>query len=727
MAKLDALLVLFFLLALLWFLARRVQKSVSSTETEFLNSVFFGLGAVSFAAFWKGFSITGPTFFDNLLLGLVLVSGTVLVFKNSSILLSHFRSFKKNQIAGLRHIIIQQKILSLIQRAPNLETLLQKAVRILVRNLHYEWGAVWQQDFMSREFLFSGYFGLGTSELQKLNQTDFENWVADVAKSYRKVQSFSLSSENLTPEILWVYSPQSSRRSLHLTCVPLKFKEKIIGAIILAGQNKPEGVSETFLSSSGEILGEAIEHFLVCGRNKKRREYLAALEQISRLVTREPEIETQFMLLVRALKRIIDFHYLSLSILDASGKNFIRYAVGTSGNLLLEKGVNRPVCGMDLEAACSKGEAQIQRDLRGNTTFLEEELLKLCGCNCRLLLPLKGNGKVNGILSLGHKNRDFYNQTEIKWLKPVTAVLGLWLKNKAFQQEFKTWRRNLATTSEISQEVFSGNQLLETMQNLVQRLTSEMKFSLGKIWLLSKDRQHLNLCSLSRIRHGSLNSTEEKVSDLSQLPWHRLALESRKTMLVNQDDPESFMDKSEARVSLSENLSSALLVPLVAENQVLGLLALGEERSWQRRPISYEELTFVSQLAGELALSLKNKALEHKEEKWHKRLAQEAVDERLKGVTEWAKAFLELKFDINNPLTTIVGATELLKMQKNLPAQAEKYINLIEKGSGKLQKKLEQFMAYNQELSGSPEKEQVWEIQADEPVPEEALPMENIK
>jgi signal transduction histidine kinase len=67
--------------------------------------------------------------------------------------------------------------------------------------------------------------------------------------------------------------------------------------------------------------------------------------------------------------------------------------------------------------------------------------------------------------------------------------------------------------------------------------------------------------------------------------------------------------------------------------------------------------------------------------------------DKLDGRTHPFPFWSDLKFEVSNPLTTILGSAELLRLKEgNISPENDKYIRNIEKGADRIQKVLEDFL-----------------------------------
>jgi hypothetical protein len=165
---------------------------------------------------------------------------------------------------------------------------------------------------------------------------------------------------------------------------------------------------------------------------------------------------------------------------------------------------------------------------------------------------------------------------------------------------------------------------------------------------------------------------------LEALPWHRLALEIKKPMLINQDDPESTISREESSLFLAPNLKSALLMPLVHQDQSFGLISLGEMRSWERRPFRKKEIDFMEKIGEQVNFVRKQSQ------------SREFYDPRPRACFD--PGISQLGLEVNNSLTSIIGSLELLNLKKNLTEEkSERYLKIIEKGAWRIKENMEKY------------------------------------
>jgi K+-sensing histidine kinase KdpD len=117
-------------------------------------------------------------------------------------------------------------------------------------------------------------------------------------------------------------------------------------------------------------------------------------------------------------------------------------------------------------------------------------------------------------------------------------------------------------------------------------------------------------------------------------------------------------------------------------------------RNWERQPLTEEETAFIKHTANQVSLALKKGLLLRSNERMREKL--KIFEERKYEVGAWtdlSPSLSDLSYQVSNPLTSILGSAELLRLKEpNLSPDNFKYIQNIEKGADRLQKVVEKFV-----------------------------------
>ena len=611
---------------------------------------------------------------------------------------SAFSGIRETAASRLRQLICTKAVLSILNHHKDLDAIFKHSLPCVMNVMRYKMGVIFKPTFRSSEMILVTHWGITAKNLSSLYNLYSTNPLYQEAAKSKEVTS---SSDVLSlPEHGTLFFPEDNVSSF--ACVPIKFCGKILGLIGIYDSRPNRFVYQEiqFLTSLGESLGLAAKQILTSERNKKRRDYISCVENISKVAQEDDTLEEAFPQVTAELKKIIDFDYISLAITDRSGQNMKRISRGSSGGLLLEKRTSIPTADTAVGKVAKSGEAFIEEDIRSSCSFTADQnhtddgLLKACGIRSSLVLPLWFRRSVCGALSLGHLRPGFYSPNDVKWLKPFSQQLALLIQEKKLLEKLKGEERLSLLLSDWAQKLVQDEDIKAVLDKVASSLTEELPKSFVRISLLNRQRDHLVSHALHQIRKQGMNLRKMEKFPLQDLPWHRLTLEAKRPMLVNQDDPESLMPDKEAKLILDGGVKSALLVPMIINGEAAGVISLGEMRNFERQPITQQETTFVRHISSQLSLALKKGLLLRSNERMKKELQEFGEKKnRLHGGTHPFPFWSDLKFEVSNPLTTILGSAELLRLKEcNISPENFKYIRNIEKGADRIQKVLEGFL-----------------------------------
>ncbi|MDH4222484.1 MAG: GAF domain-containing protein [candidate division Zixibacteria bacterium] len=606
-------------------------------------------------------------------IGLYL-SGSILILQGLRKWVSHLSRGKKISIRRLKELACLKQLQSLSQDNQNLEKNLKDGFDKVMRYMGYKKGVLFHATFNSPEFFLFSHFNLTPEELQRFYTLNLNEGFYNDALKTREIVSINQFKD--TDEWYKLFAGENEIASF--ACVPLRYANKSFGLLCIYDSEPERFVFEEiqFLTCLRDSFGLMIEQSLLMQKSRARKESLQTADQICSRILESKNLEEDLTYLAQNLKKVIEFDYISLSLVEGSGKNVKKLSLGLGENLLLDKNTNMPVYGTSIGWVLDSAEPMIENDitLKG---YYEDNLSKIMGIRSKIIHPLKIKGKVIATLTLGSKNPHYYNSKSIKKVSLFPTLLTLYLQKKNLKDSLQEEKEYFRTFYTHLMEFLKWKDFKGYLHNLVEDLTRVLPVSFCRISFLDPDKRNLELLSGYKRREGIFFSTESS-QPLEVLPWHRMTLETRKPMLINQDDPESMMSKEEASLFLAPNLKSAILLPLVQDGENLGVVALGEMRSWERRPFKRKEIDFLEKISRQISF---------------------ARTESLSGdypesssVQELDQKISRLGLEVNNSLTSIIGSLELLNLKKNLTVdKTERYLKIIEKGALRIKENMESF------------------------------------
>ena len=602
-----------------------------------------------------------------------LLTGGIFLISGLWRWLSFGKKFHSDSQATQKRLSCIRALSTKLENTSNLDEVLKEGFTQIMSIMGYKKGVLFKNSFRSKDFSLLAYWQIAPEDIGFLSPLPSNNIFYKEATTTKQVVSYD--EITLLPEYNTIISEEDNIGSF--ACVPIKSKGKILGLLGLYDEDPKRFAYEEslFLSAWGKLLGGIAEETLVAGRNKSRRDYLTIAEEINQLICSDIKIEKAFPKIAELLKRVIDFDYISLAITDSSGKNMSRISLGAGGNLLLSRERSIPTDGTLVEKVNRTGEPLIEEDI-GKRNYFEDSLLKASGIRSRMVLPLDHQGA----LILGSIPAGSYLPEDAKWLKLICSQLSLLLLKQNLNENLAKKEKQIQKLYQLSSRAKKEDALSDLLNFAVETITCELPASFCRLSLLDQSENILNSLALHKIRKEGIDLKEQKRFSLSDLPWHRLALEERRPLMVNQEDPESMMPKEEASLILNDNICSAILVPVISEQKPVGIISVGEMRNWDRRPFGKEEIDFVETFASQLGLVLKTALSSSMRKEEFKELDYSNPNR-----------FWELSLHINNYLSCVIGSAELLRKKKNLDEKERHYLEIIERNGEKIKRALEDF------------------------------------
>ncbi len=648
-----------------------------------LATGFFLLFLGAFSSFILPLTDISLPFNSNLKAGAetgIYLLGGILILSGLKSWFSHLSRTKSVSTRRLKRLACLKQIQSLSQNNQELEMNLKEALSKVMHFMGYQKGVLYRSTFNSPEMFLLSHFNLTPEELLQFYGLNLSEGFYNDALKTREIVSIN-HFKGLTE---WQKLFPDGEKICSFACVPLKYSSKVFGLLCIYDSDPERFIFEEaqFLTSLKDTFGLMIEQSLLLEKARSNQKRLETADEISKVVLESKNFEEDLPSLAHNLRKVFEFDYLSLSLVEGSGKNVKKFSLGLGENILLDKNANLPVYGTSVGWVIDSGEPLIESEVESKG-YYEDNLSKLLGVRSKIVLPLKIKDNIVGTLSLGSKNPNLYNAKSIKKLSLFSSLFSLYLQRKKLKDSINQEQEYFQTFSAHLLEFLNHGDLKGYLDGLSENLTQILPVSFCRISFLNPEKNNLELFS-SYKRREDISFLPLSSQPLEALPWHRLALEIKKPMLINQDDPESTISREESTLFLTPNLKSALLLPLVHKDQSVGLVSLGEMRSWERRPFRKKEIDFVEKIGEQISFVRKES------------LSRGFYDPKPRTYLD--PSISQFGLEVNNSLTSIIGSLELLNLKKNLTEEkSERYLKIIEKGAWRIKENMEKF--FNQQDS----------------------------
>jgi transcriptional regulator with GAF, ATPase, and Fis domain len=217
-------------------------------------------------------------------------------------------------------------------------------------------------------------------------------------------------------------------------------------------------------------------------------------------------------------------------------------------------------------------------------------------------------------------------------------------KERALEAEHeRAERRKLML--EISTTVSSSLKIDQVLQLLSVRIVEAVDATFCRILLLDTEGYNLRVVAGHPIREVELDATVGMTVPLSELPEYKKAIETKSAVIIGGRRHDSAERMSTRQREFMTSAKSLLLYPLVVSDKAVGLVCIGEHRSWERSPLSAEKAalcqTIVNQGAMAVGHALSHQALEEAFTGTIRSLAEaiDAKDPSTRGHSDWVSKY----------------------------------------------------------------------------------------
>lgn len=180
------------------------------------------------------------------------------------------------------------------------------------------------------------------------------------------------------------------------------------------------------------------------------------------------------------------------------------------------------------------------------------------------------------------------------------------------QQSVELTRHNqdLALLVETSNVSTLAQEWEDAMAGLAEKIARGLPCTICSVALLHPASAELSILGVYPLRrlNGSPPKSGQRYS-LEKLARHREMISARQPLIVRQDLPAIAMDDQELAEAMSPGLVSACLVPMIVQDRVVGIIAVGEARRWELQPIGQEKIHLLQSIAAQAAASINNMQL----------------------------------------------------------------------------------------------------------------------
>src|SRR5579871_922099 len=254
-------------------------------------------------------------------------------------------------------------------------------------------------------------------------------------------------------------------------------------------------------------------------------------------------------------------------------------------------------------------------------------LLAETGIVSTCTLPLTRGLRRLGVMSLGRRYPNAYDEDEVRFLHLVAEQIGLAIDAAVNYFISQRVQEQLKLTLDLTNQVVSNLELQDLLHAASGSVRRVMQCDAAAIMLADAECAFLRVHALDFPESRGIFTEGVLVPIEGTMPGD--AFKNRKPVVVNRLDPAE-MPPEMYRKAAGEGLNSFCDLPLISRNRLLGVLAVAKR---VENAFDDDEVAFLTQVANQVAIGVENALAYSEIADLKDRLAQEKLylEDELRG------------------------------------------------------------------------------------------------
>jgi signal transduction histidine kinase len=311
-----------------------------------------------------------------------------------------------------------------------------------------------------------------------------------------------------------------------------------------------------------------------------------------------------------------------------------------------------------------------------------------------LAVPLMMRGEVLGVLALAAVRKQAFRDTDVSFLERLGRRAAVALDNARLFRQAEQMADDMTVLYTASLTITSTLERDAMLQRMAQALAVTLECSSAVIFDYRPERGGVQVLVVYRV--GTVRNAQEvlpqvhQVVSLESFPAFQTAIEQQHPLVLRAVDP-ALSEEDRWRL-LNDRVHAMVLMPLVAQDELIGLAAVIEGR--YDRMFTASDVFKAETLASQAAIALRQSLL------FNEVLELEKVKSEMIRMAS---------HDLRNPLNNVMGYVELLAKgleQHDLASEYEHYLNNMRRSTETMRSLLEDLLTLERIES---ERENEWQ------------------
>jgi signal transduction histidine kinase len=439
------------------------------------------------------------------------------------------------------------------------------------------------------------------------------------------------------------------------TAFPLSIEERFIGLIALWGKkpNSPEKFDQFSLLS--KKAAPSVEGSITFTDLSNHLHRMALLNDFAVTVFSSQDMEQVVHRTFALLRRAFNTDRINLIIMTSGGSGVQNYYI--------QKGVvveNKSKKGVPSQVV--KGDVFRREKITQKSAYKPV----YSGSQSALAVPLKYRKQVIGSLCLESEKEGIFTINDEHLLAVISCYIAGLLENGRLRQEAEARAQNLSLIHAVVEQVIGQTDVRQVAQNAAELIARNFNYDLAAVALVRGPKKELQVAGIGGKAAGQVQNGMTSLESFRKNGLARRVAATGKSELVNT------LRKGSMYLSIPDWVpGSEMCVALKEGDQSFGVIEVGSGR---QNAFTKNDLLVLESLGGILASVISNVGQYQKLQMTVKQLrstqdelqehinAQRMAERRLVQAAKLAavgEMAAGIAHEMNNPLTTVLGFTEL--------------------------------------------------------------------
>ncbi len=455
-----------------------------------------------------------------------------------------------------------------------------------------------------------------------------------------------------------------------IVIAPLMVGEEAIGAIA-ADKFQARGFTETdlvLLSTLGDQAAIAIENARLYEETRRRVRELSLLYETGEAASSTLAMEETLDIALKGVSEGLKFDFVVLSLVDERAGE-VRAVRGVGISEYQMQRARRRLEDRDIMADIIRtGKTEV---IEGWDERFDRELFEREGhaALVRVFMPLVAHNRNIGLIEAGYhrERRARIAESDIRLLRALADRIAAAIENARLYEETLARTHELAALLDASAALASSLELKDVLNTLADHLAQVVNATGCALSRWDQEAQRV-ITLTDRFRFSERPTPPAESYALADYPLTAKVLEQRTPVILSVDDPQA--DPNEVAVLKEMGSTALLMLPLIARDQVFGLIELYHEAPGYR--FGEADIRLAQALADQAGVAISNAQLyeeiRHFTQELEQRVAERTEDlqqalgqltterdrvETLFRITSELQASLDLDRVLNRALTLV--------------------------------------------------------------------------